>query len=141
MSCLIVKRIVGGDTNIVNRDIECVCQNKTINLHNYDEFICANITNATVMAIRQLPCIIHHAAVLSLVEAGTDVWSSTLPILCSMRTHYINHFATVPINTQFVEREVKESGCVTIGRRRETSRSILEIACGKVLSEVMTMGR
>ena len=66
MSRLIAKRIVGGNANIISRDIECTFQNKTINLRKYDEFICANIKNETVMAIQKLPCIVHHATALLL---------------------------------------------------------------------------
>ena len=47
----------------------------------------------------------------------------------------------MPTNTQFVERGVKESGFVTLGRRNETNRSILAISRATIIPEGLLKGR
>ena len=62
------------------------------------------------------------------------------PLLVALRDEYLHQYAALPTNTQFVERGVKESGYVTLGRRCESNRTILAIARGKDLPEALANG-
>eukprot|EP00957_Ditylum_brightwellii_P129067 9845252-Ditylum_brightwellii.AAC.1 len=52
--------------------------------------------------------------------------------------HFIIYF---PINTQFVERGVKESGYVSLGRRNETNRSVMVTAHSGTMVSGLRKGR
>eukprot|EP00957_Ditylum_brightwellii_P193183 14709457-Ditylum_brightwellii.AAC.1 len=57
-----------------------------------------------------------------------------------MRQCYLLEYLSLPINTQFVERGIKESGYVSLGRRQEINRYILAAARGKVPHEALQHG-
>lgn len=67
------------------------------------------------------------------------MWSEIAsPPLAKLQTQFLDQYAALTTNTQFVERDVKESA---LGRRGEENRTILTIARGKVLPEALLCGR
>ena len=54
---------------------------------------------------------------------------------------YLEQYSAFPTNTQFVERGVKESGFVALGRRDEKNRTILALSRSKVLPKALALGR
>ena len=84
------------------------------------------------MMTRSLPIVSNHQAAIRLIAIGEDMWAiNDNPLLVALREDYLHQYAAVPTNTQFVERGVKESGYVTLGRRCKSNRTILAIARGK----------
>ena len=51
--------------------------------------------------------------------------------------YYRIQFAAFPVNSQFTERGVKESGHVSLGRRNEINRSLIAISCAKIMPEAL----
>ena len=61
-----------------------------------------------------------------------------LVIYCPLFYHILIHqFSAFPINSQFTERGVKESGHVSLGRRNETHRSLLAISRAKIMPNAL----
>ena len=68
------------------------------------------------MSIRNLQCIKDYPTAISLVAGGSNIWApNTNIILNDFKERYIFEYAALPINTQFVEIGVKESGYVALG--------------------------
>ena len=102
----------------------------------------SNCNRDDVMMLRNLPIISKNYPALSLIANGGNIWAASAnQVLKDFRMQYLIEFASFPTNTQFVERGVKESGYVSLGRRGETNRSILAIARGKILPEALQTGR
>lgn len=100
------------------------------------------VTTATIQKIRNLPFFAEHIAAIRLIGQGRDCWSYTAPQnLESFRLLYLHEYSALPTNTQFVERGVKESGYVTLGRRNETNRSVLAIARAKIIPDAICKGK
>ena len=70
------------------------------------------------MKICTLPVIIEHYTAVSMIAHMGNIWSQTAPpFLLRFQRAYLVEYASFPTNIQFVEREVKESGFVSLGRR------------------------
>ena len=83
-----------------------------------------------------------HTTDIMLISEGTIIWITRIASeLKYFRTRYPTEFSALPTNIQFVERSVKESGYVSLGRRNETNRTVLAIARGKILPESLKRGR
>ena len=98
------------------------------------------------MFTRTLPVFVNNLAAIILISNGSNIWfPSGSPTakknLKDFRKAYLHEFSALPTNTQFVERGVKESGYVSLGRRGESQRSVLAISQAKLLPEAMKLGR
>ena len=135
------RKIIGNAEVVRNEFKYCDFHDRNIDLHKFDGWIQSNVSNATVMTARTLPSIRDNYVAVTLVALGHDMWSPTIvgPLL-QLRQVFLREFSSFPTNTQFVERGVKESGYVSLGRRAENNRTILAIARGKVLPEVLRLG-
>ena len=92
--------------------------------------------------MRRLPFIQRNQAALALIMNGGDMWADHVcATLNDFKTIYLHEFVAPPVNTQFVERGVKESDYVALGRRGESNRTILAITRGKILPEELQKGR
>eukprot|EP00957_Ditylum_brightwellii_P133483 10176678-Ditylum_brightwellii.AAC.1 len=76
-----------------------------------------------------------------LIAHGIDMWSSIFPVIMEMRQCYLLVCSSLPDNTKFVERGIKESGSVSLGGRQETNRSLLTVARRKVLHKALQHGK
>ena len=54
---------------------------------------------------------------------------------------YLHQYSANPINSQFTECRVKESGYVSLDRRWEHNRSILAITHGRLIPNAVAKGR
>ena len=144
MARSIARHIIGNTTNSIRTGCKYYSdfQKRTINLHEYDRWISGSVSYSTVMNARSLPIVADNYEALRLIAIGEDMWRcDASPILISFRNQFLMQYPALPTNTQFVERGVKESGYVCLGRRCEENRTILTIARGKVLPEALAKGR
>ena len=52
-----------------------------------------------------------------MVDMGMDIWIyGSNPTLLQFKDDFLFQFDTLPTNIQLAERDVKESGCVTLGK-------------------------
>ena len=138
------RHIRGNETNSIRGDCNyySTFHAKTINLLKFDRWVRSNVTFACIMQARSIPIITNHPEAIRLVDIGNDIWADDCgPLLLDLRNNYLHTFAALPTNTQFVERGVKESGYVSLGRRGEENRTILAIARGKDLPDALSSGR
>ena len=141
---LFARHILGNTTNSIRSDCNNVniFHNRTINLLDFDNWIRSNVTVSTIMRTRRIPIVQHNHEAIRQLSLGNDMWGDNPPeSLVHFRTLYLHQYAALPTNTQFVERGVKESGFVSLGRRGEEHRTILAIARGKDLPDAMLSGR
>ena len=125
------------------REYFCEFNKRKIHLKLFEEFVQDRVSVRTVMKTREMSIIRSHGAALALISAGQDMWDSlrTNRYLQELKENYLLNFSSLPVNTQFVERGVKSSNYVTIGRRKEASRSIWIMARGKALPEGLQKAR
>ena len=96
---------------------------------------------------RSLAIFRNHYAAVTLIAGGIDLWDSSLwtnshkRTLLQFRRVYLYEYCALPTNTHFVERGVKESGYVCLGRQGEHQRSVLAISRGKLLPDATKKGR
>ena len=102
-----------------------------------------NVNSSTVMHCRSsIPIITQNTEAINKIAVGQDMWAKDAdPVLLRFRQQYLEQYSALPTNTQFVERGVKESGYVSLGKRCESNRTILAIARGKVLPDALNLGR
>ena len=73
-----------------------------------------------------------------MIADGYNAWRNAAGnTLASFRQLYLHQFSAFPINSQFTERGVKESGHVSLGRRNETHRSLLAISRAKIMPNAL----
>ena len=126
----------------VRGDFFCKFHNKNINLPKFDRWVCTKISFDSIMSTRILPIVCEHHEALFMIARGADIGAPNADgVLLLIRDEYLHQYAALPTNTQFVERGVKESGYVSLGRRAEQNRTILAIARGKVLPDSLVNGR
>ena len=114
------RHILGNTTNSIRGDCNNVniFHNRTINLLHFDSWIRSNVTVSTVMRTRHIPIVEQNHEAIRLLSLGNDMWGDNPPeTLVKFRTLYLHQYAALPMNTQFVERGVKESGFVLLGLR------------------------
>ena len=70
------------------------------------------------MSAQNLPYINDNAAAVDLIMNGTNIWThNSSPTISTFKYLYLHEYAALPINIQFDERGVKNSGYVVLGRR------------------------
>jgi len=143
---VVVRTLLGQNVRERRNEVESyfdVEQNKTINLNRYAIFLEDKVSIETRNNTRKIPFVRENAATLTLIANGINIWDEnyTLPFMSSFKDIYSQRYSALPTNTQFGERGVKESGYVSLGRRNESSRSVLAISRGKLLPESMAIGR
>ena len=95
------------------RDEVCVTEmnNEHIDVKASRQFLIENCAQETVIRIRNSPFYTQHAVSLRLISLGHDIWSeNTNSILRVFANLYRYRYSALPINSQFTERDVKESG-------------------------------
>ena len=141
MAKVFARTILGNVEDVRSELYFCKFHKRYIDLPKFNSFIRSKVSDETIMQTRALPCIQNNAAAVQLVSIGVSLWEcTTIKPLQDFRTLFLYQYSSLPTNTQFVERGVKESGYVTLGRRAETNRTILAIARGKVLPEALKLG-
>ena len=93
--------------------------------------------------MRNLPVVTDHITAIRMIANNMDIWQEgpVIEDLIQFRQLYLEKYSSFPTNTQFVERGVKESGFVALGRRDEKNRTILALSRSKILPEVLSVGR
>eukprot|EP00957_Ditylum_brightwellii_P149607 11392279-Ditylum_brightwellii.AAC.1 len=81
--------------------------------------------------MRQLKCVIDNSDAIKYVAGAADLWGhDACGEVLAFCNRFLLKYSSFPTNTQFIERGVKDSGYVSLGRRNETSRSVMITACG-----------
>ena len=121
----------------------CKIHKRTINTTRFRNFLIANVQQDTILRTCALPVMQLHPAAVQLISGGADIWQENQlnRSLIDFRQLYLEQYSAFPTNTQFVERGVKESGFVALGRRDEKNRTILALSRSKVLPEALALGR
>jgi len=131
-----------GIRNVENTEIYDEDQKRIIKLREFSLFLNRECNYETLTQHRNLPVVQENSRAIALIANGGDIWSDdACDILTSFRNIYLYQYSSLPTNTQFTERGVKESGVVSLGRRSETNRSILSISRGKLIPEALKKGR
>ena len=138
-----VAKIIFGRSVVGNgREVYAYLHKRTIDTSLFFSFLTENVSMESLMVTRSLSVVANNPIVLSILADGQDLWAKQTPsILTNFRMIYLKEYLSLPTNTQFTERGVKESGYVTLGRRGEVQRSILAISRGKFLKEALQAGR
>ena len=113
----------------------------TILLPDFVTFVDGIITPQIIMKVRQHPLYINSLNAITMIANGANIWNSDVTELIQFREIYLFQYSGLPTNTQFVEHGVKESGYVTLGRRKELNQSIMVMARGRIISEALLKGR
>ena len=93
------------------------------------------------MATRRNQNVDVYSDAIKMIASGEDMWEDACnDTLKEFRNNYIFKFSALPTKTQFTELGVKESGFVSLGRRGETNRSVLDIAIGRYLPDALKLG-
>ena len=67
------------------------------------------------MQTRQIPIVANNAGAIKEIASGNDIWTdTTYDLLSNLHRQYLEQYAALPTNTQFMERGVKESGYVLL---------------------------
>lgn len=120
---------------------------RLIKCSSFFDYLIKNVTQETIMYTRSLSLFSENSAAIALIAGGANIWNSSLwnqsnkkPLLkfCNL---YLHQYSALPTNTQFVERGVKESGYVSLGRRGERQRSILAISRAKLIPDAIATGK
>ena len=103
--------------------------NASVNCSIFFDFLKQNVSKETILNVRNLPVVINNRTAIYIIAAGGNIWhSDATTSLLAFRNLYLHQYSAFPTNTQFVERGVKESGYVSLGRRGEAQRSVLAIS-------------
>ena len=131
-----------GNRNVAREEIYDEDQDRIIKLSEFSQFLNQECNYETLTQQRNLPVVQENTQAIALIAKGGDIWSDdACNILTSFRNIYLYQYSSLPTNTQFTERGVKESGVVSLGRRGETNRSILSISRGKLIPDALKKGR
>ena len=119
----------------------CKIQKRTINITRFRTFLIANVQQDTILRTCALPVFLLNPAAVKLISGGADIWQENQVnrTIVDFRQLYLEQYSAFPTNTQFVERVVKESGFVALGRRDEKNRTILALSRSKVLPEALAL--
>eukprot|EP00957_Ditylum_brightwellii_P128858 9829737-Ditylum_brightwellii.AAC.1 len=80
------------------------------------------------MKMRQFQCIADNIDAMQTIAARSDIWDDDAHgDLIKLRQLLLMKYSALPTKMQFVERRVKESGYVTLGRRNKIKRSIMVV--------------
>ena len=137
----IAANVIFGKRINTTRMYYCQFHDKHINLNAFQTFLNEKCSNTVIMTTRSLPGVTQNHLSIQLIANGANPWTSSNSTLTDLKNLYLFQYSALPTNTQFIERGVKESGYVTLGRRGEKNRSILAIARGKLLPDAMCAGR
>ena len=91
------------------------------------------------MQLRDLPFVKTHRDTLTRIVDGEDIWSVNTN-LSAFVDLYRSRYAALPTNTQFTEREVKESSYVSLGQRGEKNRTVMSTARTRQMPDAMHKG-
>lgn len=143
---LVVRILLGQSMKHRRNEVESYFDmehNKIIDLNRYAIFLENKVSTDTINTTRQIPFVRENAPTLTNIANGVNIWDedNTLPCISHFKEIYTQRYSALPTNTQFGERGVKESGYVSLGRRNESSRSVLAISRGKLLPESMAIGK
>ena len=110
----------------------------TVNLAAFSAFIKENCSTVNLKKVLDLPHVKNCRAELLMIKQNIDMWDTkqdNLP-LGRFRNKFLRKSGGLGSNAQCTERGVKEAGYVSLGRRGESSRSILALARGETVEEV-----
>ena len=116
--------------------------NWNINIYKFAQFMIKHCKQETIVKVTSSPFVLANKVAIRLIADGGDIWApSPSPPLVAFKELYLTHYSSLPTNSQFTERGVKESGYVSLGRRSEKNRSILATARAKLVPDSMVEGR
>ena len=116
----------------------CKFHKSNININEFMRWMKKHVSTEVINETRNLSFIRQHIPAISLIADGCNAWGNAPGnALASFRQLYLHRFSAFPINSQFTERGVKESGHVSLGRRNETHRSLLAISRAKIMPNAL----
>ena len=131
-----------GNRNVAKEEIYDEDQNRIIKLREFLLFLNRECNYETLTQQRNLPVVQENIQAIALIANEGNIWSDdACAILIFFHNIYFYQYSSLPTNTQFTERGVKESGVVSLRRRSEINRSILPISRGKLIPEALKKGR
>ena len=93
------------------------------------------------MVTLSLHCALYKSYAIRLILSGSNIWFCSHGILVAYKHEYLQQYSALPTNTQFTERGIKESGCVSLGRRFKHNHFILAISRRRILPNALLKGR
>ena len=140
MATVIAKKITGNKRSVNDETYYSTFHKRDFHLPTLSSFIDDRVTEDVLQITREVEEIKENMIIVSMIANGADIWSDGNDELVFFKECYLRKYSSLPTNTIFVERGVKESGYVTLGRRDESTRSLLILARGKVIPEALEIG-